>query len=44
LLTIAREIYKGRIVEKGSFEQLYNTPDSIFKKMCTEQQLTNLEI
>ena len=35
---------KGRIVEKGSFEQLYNTPDSIFKKMCTEQQLTNLEI
>ena len=35
---------KGRVVEQGNFKQLYNTPDSIFKKMCTEQQLTNLEI
>ena len=35
---------KGRIVEKGSFEQLYDKPNSIFKKMCIEQQLTKPKI
>ena len=34
---------KGRVVEQGNFKQLYNTSNSIFKKMCLEQQLTDSE-